>query len=78
MDLAAKVDATILPELRWIDEARMLASWSDAVMVQAATTYVKVYRGKTVNAPVELFKKLAIQAARAAREAPGDGLRRRP
>ena len=64
VDLAAKVDANILPGLRWIDEARMLAGWTDEVMTQAAATYAKVYQGKTVNAPLELFKKLAVQAAR--------------
>ena len=42
----------------------MLASRSDSVMRKAADTYARVYRGKTVKAPLELFKKLAVQAAR--------------
>ena len=63
-DLAAKVNQSILPEFRWIDEAQMLAGWSAPVMRKASDTYARVYGGKTVNAPVELFKKLAIQAAR--------------
>ena len=32
--------------------------------------YVQVYRGKTVNAPETLFRKLAIEAARKARASP--------
>jgi DNA-binding MarR family transcriptional regulator len=65
-ELARKVDSNILPNFRQVDEARMLAGWSEAVMRQAVQTYVQVYRGKTVNAPETLFRKLAIEAARKA------------
>ena len=65
-ELARKVDSNILPNFRQIDEARMLAGWSEAVMRQAVQKYVQVYRGKTVNAPETLFRKLAIEAARKA------------
>ena len=60
------MDSSILPDFRQVDEARMLAGWSEAVMRQAVQKYVKVYRGKTVNAPETLFRKLAIEAARKA------------
>ena len=63
-DLAAKVEPSILPAYEWLNETQMLAGWSDPVMQKAAATYARVYRGKTVNAPLELFKKLAVQAAR--------------
>ena len=63
-DLAAKIEPSILPAYQWLTEAQMLAGWSDQVMRMASETYARVYRGKTVNAPLELFKKLAIQAAR--------------
>ena len=63
-DLAAKIEPSILPAYQWLTEAQMLASWSDPVMRKAADTYARVYQGKTVNAPLELFKKLAVQAAR--------------
>ena len=66
-ELARKVDSNILPNFRQIDEARMLAGWSEAVMRQSVQKYVQVYRGKTVNAPETLFRKLAIEAARKAR-----------
>ena len=59
-----KVDPSILPAYQWLNEAQMLAGWSDPVMRKAADTYARVYRGKAVNAPLELFKKLAVQAAR--------------
>ena len=65
-ELARKVDSNILPNFRQVDEARMLAGWSEAVMRQAVQKYVQVYRGKTVNAPETLFRKLAIEAARKA------------
>ena len=65
-ELARKVDSNILPNFRQIDEARMLAGWSEAVMRQSVQKYVQVYRGKTVNAPETLFRKLAIEAARKA------------
>ena len=66
-ELARKVDSNILPNFRQVDEARMLAGWSEAVMRQSVQKYVQVYRGKTVNAPETLFRKLAIEAARKAR-----------
>ena len=65
-ELARKVDSNILPNFRQVDEARMLAGWSEAVMRQSVQKYVQVYRGKTVNAPETLFRKLAIEAARKA------------
>ena len=65
-ELARKVDSNILPNFRQVDEARKLAGWSEAAMRQAAQKYVQVYRGKTVNAPETLFRKLAIEAARKA------------
>ena len=65
-ELARKVDSNILPNFRQVDEARMLAGWSEAVMRQAVQKYVQVYRGKTVNAPETLFRKLVIEAARKA------------
>ena len=63
-DLATKVEPSILPAYQWLTEAQMLAGWSDQVMRKASDTYAQVYRAKTVNAPLELFKKLAVQAAR--------------
>ena len=65
-ELARKVDSNILPNFRQVDEARKLAGWSEAAMRQAVQKYVQVYRGKTVNAPETLFRKLAIEAARKA------------
>ena len=49
--LAAKVDKTILPDLRQIDEARMPAGWPDAVMQEPAKSYAQQYAGQRVSVP---------------------------
>ena len=71
-EMARRVDASILPDFREIDEARILAGWSAAVMRQAAQRYVQHYAGQRVSAPGTLFRKLAIEAASGQPRAPSE------
>lgn len=59
---ARKVDPLNLPEYRDINEAAMLAGWSDKTLEQAALTYTRHYAAQRVTDPVALFRKLVIDA----------------
>ena len=56
------MDPLNLPEYRDINEAAMLASWSDTTMEKAALTYTRHYATQRVTDPVALFRKLVIDA----------------
>ena len=51
-----------MPEYRDINEAAMLASWSDKTLERAALTYTRHYATQRVTDPVALFRKLVIDA----------------
>ena len=59
---ARKVDPLNLPEYRDINEAAMLAGWSDKTLERAALTYTRHYATQRVTDPVALFRKLVIDA----------------
>ena len=59
---ARKVDPLNIPEYRDINEAALLAGWSDKVLERAALTYTKHYAAQRVTDPVALFRKLVIDA----------------
>ena len=62
-DLQKQLHPDILPDLATIQEAAMLAGWTDQVLTSAARLYARAYRNQQVNNPAALFQKLAIQEA---------------
>ena len=61
--LERQLDAAIVPDFNMLQEAAMLAGWTDKVMAAAARLYARNYGNQRVNNPVALFRKLAIQEA---------------
>ena len=61
--LERQLDAAIVPDFKTIQEAAMLAGWTDQVMASAARLYAHTYRNQRVNNPGALFRKLASQEA---------------
>ena len=61
--LERQLDAAIVPDFNTLQEAAMLAGWTDKVMAAAARLYARNYGNQRVNNPVALFRKLAIQEA---------------
>ena len=59
---ARKVAPLNIPEYWDINEAALLAGWSDKVLERAALTYTKHYAAQRVTDPVALFRKLVIDA----------------
>ena len=61
--LERQLDAAIVPNWNTIQEAAMLAGWTDQVMASAARLYARNYRNQQVTNPGALFRKLASQEA---------------
>ena len=61
--LETQLDAAIVPNWNTIQEAAMLAGWTDQVMASAARLYARNYRNQQVTNPGALFRKLASQEA---------------
>ena len=61
--LERQLDAAIVPNWNMIQEAAMLAGWTDQVMASAARLYARNYRNQQVTNPGALFRKLASQEA---------------
>ena len=61
--LETQLDAAIVPNFETIQEAAMLAGWTDQVMASAARLYARNYRNQQVTNPGALFRKLASQEA---------------
>ena len=61
--LERQLDAAIVPDFNMLQEAAMLAGWTDQVMAAAARLYARNYRNQRVNNAGALFRKLAIQEA---------------
>ena len=61
--LETQLDAAIVPNLETIQEAAMLAGWTDQVMASASRLYARNYRNQRVSNPAALFRKLASQEA---------------
>ena len=62
-DLETQLGTAIVPDFNTLQEAAMLAGWTDKVMAAAARLYARNYGNQRVNNPVALFRKLAIQEA---------------
>ena len=62
-ELEKQFDAPIVPDFQALEEAAMLAGWTDQVMAAAARLYARTYRNRRVSDPVALFRKLATQEA---------------
>ena len=62
-DLERQLDTANVPDWTTLQEAAMLADWTDQVMAAAARLYARNYRNQRVNNPAALFRKLAIQEA---------------
>ena len=62
-ELERQLDAAIVPDFNTIQEAAMLAGWTDQVMAAAARLYARNYRNQRVNNASSLFRKLASQEA---------------
>ena len=61
--LETQLDAAIVPNFETIQEAAMLAGWTDQVMASASRLYARNYRNQRVSNPAALFRKLASQEA---------------
>ena len=61
--LETQLDAAIVPNFETIQEAAMLAGWTDQVMASASRLYARNYRNQQVSNPAALFRKLASQEA---------------
>ena len=61
--LETQLDAAIVPNFQTIQEAAMLAGWTDQVMASASRLYARNYRNQRVSNPAALFRKLASQEA---------------
>ena len=61
--LETQLDAAIVPNFQTIQEAAMLAGWTDQVMASAGRLYARNYRNQRVSNPAALFSKLASQEA---------------
>ena len=61
--LARQVDTSRLPDFQALQEAALLAGWTESIMASAAQIYARNYRNQRVTDPVALFRRLAIQEA---------------
>ena len=62
-EFAARLPAKNVPEWGDVEQDRLAAGWSDAVLQEAAARYERSYSGQRVSAPSSLFRSIAVGVA---------------